>query len=89
MNQKIKVIGKVQGVFFRKNTQDKALELGIKGWVQNEPDGTVLAEIEGTDEQVLQMLNWLQKGPGRAKVDEIKVLEKGKEKGYTHFDIRH
>lgn len=89
MNQRIKVIGKVQGVFFRKSTQDKALELGIKGWVQNEPDGTVLTEIEGTDEQVLQMLNWLKEGPDRSKVDELQVLEKGKDKGHNSFEIRH
>ncbi len=89
MNQQIKVIGKVQGVFFRKSTQDKARELGIKGWVKNEADGTVLTEIEGNDEQVRQMLDWLKIGPGRAKVEKLEVVEKGKDKGHNSFEIRY
>ena len=36
-----RVLGKVQGVFFRKNTQKTAKELGLNGWVRNEADGTV------------------------------------------------
>ncbi len=39
---RIKVTGRVQGVFFRASTKEKAEELGINGWVRNEPDGSVL-----------------------------------------------
>ncbi|MGW8122859.1 acylphosphatase [Roseivirga echinicomitans] len=40
--KRIKVTGKVQGVYFRVSTQEQAKQLGIKGWCKNEPDGSVL-----------------------------------------------
>jgi acylphosphatase len=43
----ITVSGKVQGVWFRKSTQDKARELGLRGFVRNQPDGSVYIEASG------------------------------------------
>ena len=43
---KFEVSGRVQGVFFRKSTKDKADELGIWGWVRNTARGTVEGEFE-------------------------------------------
>jgi len=48
----IKIFGDVQGVFFRDSARRKADELGIKGFAQNEPDGTVLIEAEGRGESL-------------------------------------
>ena len=42
------VTGKVQGVWFRDSTLKKAHELGVKGFVKNQPDGSVYIEAEGT-----------------------------------------
>mgnify|MGYP002885292928 FL=1 len=39
--------GKVQGVFFRKSTAAEATRLGLTGWVQNTPNGTVVGEAHG------------------------------------------
>jgi acylphosphatase len=86
MNKKIRVTGNVQGVFFRKCTQQKALELGIKGWVKNEPDGSVLTEIEGEFYAVMAMEEWLKKGPPNAKVNALWV-EEGEKQGYADFSI--
>jgi acylphosphatase len=86
MNKQIKITGKVQGVFFRKKTQEKARELDIKGWVRNEPDGSVLTEIEGNQQALMVMEAWLKKGPERAEVEHL-FIQVGEEKGYREFEI--
>ena len=87
INKRIQIKGKVQGVFFRKSTQEKALQLGIAGWVQNEPDGSVLTEIEGTAEAIAQIEQWLHQGPDRAQVEEVIIVE-GEVKGYHDFEVK-
>lgn len=86
INKHIKIKGKVQGVFFRKSTQEKALQLGITGWVRNEPNGSVLTEIEGIAQAIAQMEEWLHKGPERARVEEVMIVE-GDVKGYQDFEV--
>ena len=86
MNRQIKVRGKVQGVFFRKHAQQKALELGLTGWVRNEPDGTVALEIEGEIHALIAMQSWLKMGPPMAQVEGLEVRA-GEEKGYQDFLI--
>ncbi len=86
MNRRIKVHGKVQGVFFRKNTQQKALELGLSGWVKNEDDGTVSVEIEGELHSILAMQSWLRLGPPNAEVKSLEISQ-GQEQGYEDFMI--
>jgi len=71
----MKVYGKVQGVFFRASTQQKARELGLKGFVQNELDGTVYLEAEGDPETIAQLEAWAHHGPERAKVEKVEVTE--------------
>lgn len=67
------VYGRVQGVFFRASTRDKARLLGIKGWVKNCLDGSVEAVFEGKKDAVDKMVNWCRKGPTGAFVDRIDV----------------
>lgn len=86
INRQIKVFGKVQGVFFRQSTLHKASELGVKGWVKNEMDGTVTAEIEGTELEVFEMTEWLKKGPISAQVEKLESMP-FEPKGYTDFQI--
>lgn len=87
MNKKYKVIGKVQGVFFRKSTQDKARELGIKGWVRNESDGSVMTVIQGSDAQLEAMEKWLKQGPPRAEIKELMLLDEGYDLKFDSFEI--
>jgi acylphosphatase len=75
INKRIKVNGRVQGVFFRKSTQQKALELGIKGWVKNEPDGSVLVEMEGNFSAMMEMEEWLKHGPPLSKVEFLEITD--------------
>ena len=69
----ITVKGKVQGVYYRQSTREKALELGITGYVKNLPDGSVNIMASGTTEQLLQLVMWCKKGPARAEVASVDV----------------
>ncbi len=71
----IQVFGRVQGVGFRFYTERKARELGIEGYVQNRPDGSVYIEAEGPEEQLNQFVAWCHTGPQWARVLEVKLTE--------------
>ncbi len=67
------VSGRVQGVFFRASTRQRASELGVSGWVANRPDGRVEAVFEGGPAAVRRMVEWMHEGPERATVDGVEV----------------
>lgn len=82
----VRVSGRVQGVFFRAFTQEKATEFGIKGWVRNIPGGGVEAVLEGERQKVGEMLGLLKAGPEGAMVLGVELSEI-KCKGYEDFKI--
>lgn len=69
------ISGRVQGVFFRAETQRTARNLKLTGWVRNMEDGRVEALLEGEDLSVDQMVAWCHQGPPAARVDHVDVLE--------------
>ena len=78
--------GKVQGVFFRLHTREKAISLGIVGQVRNLPDGTVQIRAEGEVGAMGTFLDWCKIGPARAQVVEC-IVEESSLKGFSGFDI--
>ena len=84
----IKVKGKVQGVFYRASTKDKAMELGVRGFVKNMPDGSVYLEAEGETEALEQLVEWCQKGPDKAIVEEVS-REEGEIKNFEGFKVKY
>lgn len=85
---KIRISGKIQGVWFRDSTKAVANQLGITGFVRNEPDGTVYIEAEGTSSDMSQFLAWCHEGPERAKVERVETEESGQLQGFTDFVVR-
>jgi acylphosphatase len=85
---RVTVVGKIQGVFFRKCTLEKALELKLRGWVRNEPDGDVVTQFEGDEEACHQMLDWLKEGSPRSRVDKL-LIEEAEESRLADFEIRY
>lgn len=71
--KKIKVEGRVQGVFFRAFTQKTALKLQLSGWVRNENDGGVLLMACGEEEQIEALIAALRKGPPASQVDNLHI----------------
>ncbi len=70
---RVRVRGRVQGVFFRAETRDRARSLGLAGWVRNCPDGTVEAVFEGEEARVRSMVDWCREGPPGSTVDGVDV----------------
>ncbi len=70
---RIRVVGVVQGVWFRQSTVDEARRLGLKGAVRNLSDGSVEAEAEGERPAVEKLVRWCQRGPPSARVDGVEV----------------
>ncbi len=85
---KISVHGKVQGVFFRASTQREARNLGLVGFVANKPDGSVYIEVEGEQEKIDHLIDWIQLGgPPQGDVANFECTI-GEKKGFSNFDIR-
>ncbi|MFA0961430.1 acylphosphatase [Roseivirga sp. BDSF3-8] len=84
----IYITGRVQGVFYRKSTLEKARELGIKGWVKNLENGSVQIEAEGDHDKLESLVEWAKQGPDNAEVLQVKANESEWE-GYENFEIRH
>jgi len=83
----IRVIGSVQGVFFRDYTRRTAQKLEITGWVKNCPDGSVELLASGTIEQLDTLISWLHQGSPNAVVQKVITKEISPEKTYRFFDI--
>lgn len=69
------VSGRVQGVFFRAETQKTATGLKLNGWVRNMDDGRVEAVFEGGRQEIDKMLDWCRQGPPASRVDHVEVID--------------
>ncbi len=69
----IKIYGRVQRVGFRYHTLNLANELGVKGFVTNETDGSVLIEAQGEDFGMDLFLKWCNNGPRWSKVEKVDI----------------
>lgn len=82
------VEGRVQGVFFRVSTRDRAHEIGLQGWVRNLPDGRVETVACGNETQLGSFELWLKQGPDLALVSEVKIESWSEETDLSGFNVR-
>jgi acylphosphatase len=71
----VRVSGRVQGVAFRWEAQHAAQKFGVTGWVRNEPDGSVVAHVEGEPDAVNDMVVWMRTGPPASRVSNVAVRD--------------
>ena len=85
---RVRVAGRVQGVFYRAETQREARSIGVSGWVRNTRDGSVEAVFEGDRESIREAIEWCRTGPPAAQVESVDVTweEPLGEKG---FQVRY
>lgn len=69
------VSGKVQGVFYRQSTREKAITIGITGSVENLSNGEVKIIATGTKEQIETLMQWCRQGPPKAIVTTVEIAE--------------
>ncbi len=82
----IRVTGKVQGVFYRDTAKAVADQLGVKGKIMNQTDGTVFIEAEGDDFSLEMFLEFCHKGSDKAEVEKVETSE-GELKNYRNFEV--
>lgn len=87
-SKRIRITGRVQGVFFRAWTRDEARSLGVKGWVRNCGDGAVEAHLEGDEGQVDELIRRMRHGPPHARVVDVDVNDAPAENA-DRFELRH
>ncbi len=90
-NESIHIIvkGKVQGVFFRATTREKAHEFNLKGWVKNLSDGNVEIMAAGEKENLNKLVEWCKIGSKGAIVDKVDIEHISKNNTFKDFQIKY
>lgn len=81
------ITGKVQGVFFRDFAASEANQLGLFGFVRNNPDDTVVIIAEGDEEKLKNLLEKLRIGTEYSRVDKIDSIWKEPSNKFSDFRI--
>jgi len=85
---RLRIEGRVQGVFFRASAQEEAGRLGLKGWVRNCPDGSVEVVAEGERKKIDDLINWCHHGPPGAHVHNVRLQWEDHKNDFQDFRIR-
>ncbi len=85
----IVVSGRVQGVFFRAATQEKAQKLGLTGWVKNLAGSRVEAVFEGKKAKGEEMVKWAKNGPPGAIVRDLELIWEEYKGEFSQFEIKY
>ncbi len=84
----LRIVGRVQGVFYRAGAQQQARALGLLGWVRNTSDGAVEAVAEGPRPQVEQFVAWCRQGPVGSRVDDVIAQWFPARAEFSDFEVR-
>ncbi len=80
------IYGNVTGVFFRANTQDKAISLGLNGFIKNIEQGKVEAVFEGSKSSIKEIIKFC-KNPGFTNINKVEVKEESYKGEFNNFEI--
>jgi acylphosphatase len=69
------VSGRVQGVFYRASTRERAQQLGCRGYARNLADGRVEVLAVGEPAAVDALVAWLWHGPPAAHVQDVQCAD--------------
>jgi acylphosphatase len=86
ITRRLKIAGRVQGVYFRESMRLCAKELKITGWVRNRADGTVEAMVQGDADAVERMIEWARRGPEFAHVSNVEIEAREESVRYESFE---
>ena len=81
--------GRVQGVYFRSHCQEKAEELGLRGFARNLRDGTVEAVFEGDKALIEACIEWNATRQPNAHVERADVAWEAPSGEFAGFEVRH
>ena len=75
VTKKLRISGRVQGVWFRAWSAEQAIALGLRGWVRNRRDGTVEMLLQGEAAAIERMIGLARQGPPAARVERVEIEE--------------
>ncbi len=87
VTRRLRIHGRVQGVWYRESLRQEADALRVTGWVRNCMDGTVEAVVQGDPQAVEAIVAWARRGPRDARVDRVDVGDAGGET-FARFEKR-
>lgn len=85
----LKVTGQVQGISFRAWAKKIADQLEIKGYVKNEPDGSVVIIAQGGNKALQKLEEWCWQGSPRAQVENVSKEKRQSKISYKDFQIEY
>jgi acylphosphatase len=85
---RLRIHGRVQGVWFRESMRREAERLDASGWVRNAPDGSVEAMVQGSETAVDALVDWARRGPPQARVDRIEIEPIETNERFSGFEKR-
>ena len=85
---RLRIDGRVQGVFFRTSTLEEATRLGLTGWVRNCPDGSVEVVAEGERKKIDDLVGWCHHGPPGARVNNVQLQWQEYQSEFRDFRIK-
>lgn len=88
INVHVIISGRVQGVWYRASTKQKAEQLGITGWIKNTIEGGVEAVFEGEEKIIEDMIKWCYNGSPNAMVKDVKVKRQTLINNFDDFSIK-
>ena len=90
MNKRVHLIitGRVQGVWYRSYTKDKAQKIGLTGWIRNLENGDVEAIFEGEEKAIEEMIVWCYSGSPLAEIDDIQTMYEKFSDEFEEFTIQ-
>lgn len=85
---RLRIRGRVQGVFYRDSTRREAERLDLRGWVRNRSDGSVEAVALGSPERIAALIDWCHEGPVLARVANVAVNDESPTGDEPEFEVR-
>jgi acylphosphatase len=83
------ISGRVQGVFFRHNTNKIANKLGLTGFVRNLGNGCVEIIAEGNEEKLKELIAFCRKGPENSSIDDVKIQYEEAKNEFNTFSVKY
>ncbi|HEX9263405.1 MAG TPA: acylphosphatase [Candidatus Binatia bacterium] len=85
----LRIVGRVQGVYFRASAHQEAQKRGLAGWVMNCSDGSVRLIAEGDGIKLEELIAWCHCGPAGAHVTDVEIRWETPEHTFRGFSIRY
>jgi len=83
----LRIVGRVQGVFYRASARAQARALGVTGYARNLDGGDVEVVAEGDEKRLERLVAWCRVGPPTARVTRVEVRRTTATGEFAGFEV--